>query len=85
VALAIQHLASVAASTGDATLAARLTGFVDARYETLGLKRDNSEEFTYRRLRADLDDALPKDTLSQRMAEGAAMSEERAAAESTSA
>lgn len=83
VALAIQHLASVALSTGDASRAARLTGFVDARYEALGLKRDTSEQYTYERLRSDLDAAMSRDVLAQCMSEGAGFSEERASAEST--
>ena len=83
VALAIQHLASVAMSTGDADRAARLTGFVDARYGALGLKRDTSEQYTYERLRSGLAAAMGPADLTQRMSEGAAMSEERASAEAT--
>jgi predicted ATPase len=82
VALAIQHLASVAIASGDADRAARLTGFVDARYAELGLKRDTSEQYTYERLRSDLAAALSSSDLAQRMSEGLAMSEERASAES---
>jgi len=83
VALAIQHLASVALSTGDADRAARLAGFVDARYDALGLKRDTSEQYTYERLRSGLEEALSAAHLAARTSEGAAMSEERASAEST--
>ena len=80
VALALQHLGSVAAAAGDVTRAARLAGFADARYEELGIARDTSEEYTYRLLRAVLAAAAGPDTIAAAMAEGAAMSEERAVA-----
>src|SRR5450755_833134 len=46
VALAVQHLASVAGMSGAPQRAASLLGFVDARYAELGLQRDTSEQMT---------------------------------------
>ncbi|HLJ83631.1 MAG TPA: adenylate/guanylate cyclase domain-containing protein [Candidatus Eremiobacteraceae bacterium] len=81
VALAIQHLASIAVASGAAEQAAQLLGFVEARYAALGLHRDTSEQMTYERLRAKLADIFSDDDLQARLASGAALTEERAVSE----
>jgi predicted ATPase/class 3 adenylate cyclase len=85
VALAIQHLASVAITAGDADRAARLCGYVDARYAALGLTRDTSEQYTYERLRAALDAASGPEAIATATVEGAAMSDDHAVALALSA
>ncbi|HEY5095137.1 MAG TPA: adenylate/guanylate cyclase domain-containing protein [Candidatus Eremiobacteraceae bacterium] len=81
IALAIQHLASVACASGKPERAARLLGFVDSQFAKLGLQRDTSEHFTYDRLRVTLADSFSGDAMSIPMAEGGTMSEDRAFAE----
>jgi hypothetical protein len=76
--LAIQHLASVAGASGEPERAMRLLGFVDAQFASLGLQRDTSEHFTYERLRLMLADSFGGDETKILMAEGGAMSEDRA-------
>ena len=81
VALAIQHLASAAAASKAFERAARLVGFVDARYDALGLHRDTSEELTYERLQAALSEALPESAVRALSEQGAQMNEDQAVAE----
>jgi tetratricopeptide (TPR) repeat protein len=76
--LAIQHLASVAGASGEPERAMRLLGFVDAQFASLGLQRDTSEHFTYERLRLMLAESFGGDETKILMAEGGAMSEDRA-------
>ena len=81
IALSEQHLASVAALSGDFSRAALLLGHVDACYESIGLKRDTSELVTYERLRRDLASGLDDAALQTRLAAGAAMHDDQAVAE----
>ncbi len=81
VALAIQHLASVAVVSGSPERAARLLGYVEARYAALGLHRDTSEQMTYERLRAKLAEVYSDSDVLARFASGATMTEEQAVSE----
>src|SRR5262249_40515633 len=83
IALAIQHLASVAMAVGDLQRAAVLAGYVDARYAALGIVRDTSEQYTYERLRSGLQAAMSAGELARAQAEGEALGEDRAIAESS--
>jgi predicted ATPase/class 3 adenylate cyclase len=81
VALAVQHLASVAVASGAPERAASLLGYVEARYAALGLHRDTSEQMTYERLRAKLADAYTDDDLMARLAKGSTLTDEQAASD----
>lgn len=68
-AVAIQHLAAVAAHCGNAERAARLIGFVDATYEKLENPREPTEAREYERTLARLLERLtPEDVALQRSA-----------------
>jgi predicted ATPase/class 3 adenylate cyclase len=76
-----QHLALVAALRGQAPLAARLLGFVDARLEELGCERGLTERWSAEKLVASLHEQLADLEMRKLAAEGGAWSEEHAAAE----
>lgn len=81
VAIALQHLALLAGLAGDARRAAHLLGYVDARYEQGGTKRESTERWGYDRLLITLRDALSDDEIKNLTAEGAQLSENQAVAE----
>ena len=81
VAIALQHLALLAGLGGDARRAAQLLGYVDARYEQVGTKRESTERWGYDRLLTALRDALSDDEIKNLTAEGAQLSENQAVAE----
>ncbi len=81
IALAIQHLASVAGESGALERAARLLGYVDARYAELGLQRDTSERITFERLRTRLAESFSDADIAANLSMGAAMTEDQAVAE----
>lgn len=72
-AVAIGHLARIAAETGDAERATMLLGFVDATYARTGSVREPTEQRGYERTRELIAAALPEDRVSALLAEGAAM------------
>lgn len=80
-AIAMQHLATVAALRGDPGGGARLRGYVDTWYRSEGCERDLTEwrtdDLLMTELRAQLDDAK----IAEFAAEGARLSEEQAASE----
>ncbi|HEV3091836.1 MAG TPA: helix-turn-helix domain-containing protein [Candidatus Cybelea sp.] len=80
-AIAMQHLAAVAALRGDARAGARLRGYVDAWYRNQGCERDLTERRTYEILMAALRDRLSEAQIERLAAEGAELSEEQAALE----
>jgi predicted ATPase len=92
VAWGLQHLAAITAlrpqvDAGGARgrdLAARLLGFVDARFVASGATRDDEELQEHDRAVAALRDALGADAVTMLMGEGAAMTEEQAIAEAAS-
>ena len=77
IAVALQHLALLAALGGDIQRGAHLLGYVDARYDQLGLKREPTEQWGYDKLLAALHVTLTEDELTRLGAEGAAWSEDR--------
>jgi hypothetical protein len=81
VAVAIGHLAHVAAETGDLTPAARLLGYADAVYRRNGNAREPTERRGYERALELIRTALPADQIDTLMVEGAAMQQEAAVAE----
>ena len=77
-AVAIQHLALLAALGGDIRRGALLLGYVEARYDQLGLKREPTEQWGYDNLLAALRVTLTEDEITRLAAEGGAWSEDQA-------
>jgi predicted ATPase/class 3 adenylate cyclase len=78
VAIALQHLALLAGLGSDARRAAQLLGYVDARYERVGTKRESTEQWGYDKLVAALRKAWSNDEIAKLVAEGACWSEDQA-------
>ena len=76
--LSLQHLAELAALSGDVRRAAGLLGYVDAQYAEQGLQRGATERSGYERRMASLRETLTQDRIEEYSAEGAAWSEDRA-------
>lgn len=72
-AVAIQHLAGVAAHCGDAQRAARLIGFVDAAYERLENSREPTEAREYERTLTRLRERLTENDLRVQRQTGAVL------------
>jgi predicted ATPase/class 3 adenylate cyclase len=75
---AIQLLAYTMALSGGLERAARLVGFVEARYKELDETLDSTERWSWERLSASLRDQLVEIKLSALAAEGAAWSDDQA-------
>lgn len=82
--ICIQHLAFVAARRGDYATAARLAGFVDARFVQIDEPRQLTEQILYDRLMSELRENVPEADLAAHMHAGAAITEEIAIAEALS-
>jgi tetratricopeptide (TPR) repeat protein len=80
-AVAIQHLAAVAASCGDAARAARLIGYVDAAYARLENSREPTEAREYERAIDVLGERLSAEDLTANLSAGATLSLEQAKSE----
>jgi predicted ATPase/DNA-binding XRE family transcriptional regulator len=81
VAIAVQHLATVAASSEQQALAGRLCGYVDSWYRNEGCERELTERRSYEILIAALRKQFTKDELAVLALQGAALSEEQAVVE----
>lgn len=75
---AIQHLAHITALRGEAQRAARLGGFVGAKYEELGEMREAAGKWSWERLSASLREQLADIELKVLAAEGAVWSDDQA-------
>ncbi|MBV8344837.1 MAG: adenylate/guanylate cyclase domain-containing protein [Candidatus Eremiobacteraeota bacterium] len=84
-AIAMQHLATVAALRGDARRGARLRGYVDARYVSEGCEREATERVTDEILMASLRKQLTEAEIEALGAKGAQLLEEQAVAEAIEA
>jgi tetratricopeptide (TPR) repeat protein len=80
-AIALQHLALLAALDGDPRRAAPLMGYVNARFDQIGTQRQSAEQWGYDRLLARLRGKLSKGEIKNLAAEGAAWSEDHAVEE----
>lgn len=80
-AVAIQHLAAVASSCGDASRAARLLGYVDAMYARLENSREPTEAHEYERAMAVLSERLPAEELRANIHAGEALTLQQAKCE----
>ncbi len=79
--IAMQHLATVAALSGDVRRGARLRGYVDASCRNLGVEREVTEQRTYDILTTALREKLSDAEIESLAAEGAQLSEDQAVAE----
>jgi predicted ATPase/class 3 adenylate cyclase len=79
--IAIQHLAAVAARSGDPRRGARLRGYVDTAYRNGGAEREPTEARTYEILMTALREKLSDADIEALAAEGARLSEDQAIAE----
>ena len=77
----IQHLATVAARTGQPHRAARLRGYVDAWYRSEGYERESTEQHVDGILTTALSAQLSESEIEALAAEGARLSEDQAVAE----
>jgi predicted ATPase/transcriptional regulator with XRE-family HTH domain/tetratricopeptide (TPR) repeat protein len=74
----IQHLAALAALLGRVQSAARLRGYVDARFEAMGYEREPMERRSYEILLAALREQLTDDEIAALGAEGALLDDKSA-------
>jgi hypothetical protein len=81
IAIALQHLALLAALGGDARRGGQLLGYVDAQYTALGMQREPTEQWGYDKLMAVLHETLSADEITKLAADGAAWSEDQAVEE----
>jgi predicted ATPase/DNA-binding CsgD family transcriptional regulator len=78
IAIALQNFASLGAAGGQAHSAARLIGYVNARYTELGSEREYTEKWSYEKLVTVLQEQLSDGERERLAAEGAAWSEDQA-------
>ena len=83
-AIALQHLALLAALSGHGQHAARLLGYVDAKYAELGYEREGTEQWGYDKLIAALGESLSHKDNASFAAQGARWSEDQAVLEAMS-
>jgi predicted ATPase/class 3 adenylate cyclase len=81
VAVAIGHLAQLAAETGDPQRAARLLGYANAVYQRMGSVREPTEARGYDRALELILATLPEDRIAALTAQGTAMEQDGAVAE----
>jgi predicted ATPase/class 3 adenylate cyclase len=77
-AVALEHLANVAAGSGDMRRAAQLSGYVNEWYRRESLEREWTEQQGFERLDRALREGVKDEDLRLYMSEGAALSEEEA-------
>jgi predicted ATPase/DNA-binding CsgD family transcriptional regulator len=80
-AVALQHLALLAALGSQGRLAAQLIGYVDKQFADLGIQRETTEEWIYGKLIASLRAELTESAIASLGEEGAVWSEDRAVEE----
>jgi predicted ATPase/DNA-binding CsgD family transcriptional regulator len=78
IAIALQNFASLAAVRGQARDAARLVGYVSAKYLEIGSEREYTEKWSYEKLVASLQRQLSDAEREKLAAEGATWSEDQA-------
>jgi predicted ATPase/DNA-binding CsgD family transcriptional regulator len=81
IAVALQHLALVAALRGAVHRAAQVVGYVNVRYKELALEREATEQWAYEKLMATLREYLSESDIARFALEGAAWSEDEAVKE----
>jgi hypothetical protein len=78
IATALQHIALLAGLGGEPWLGARLLGYVNAQFATLGYAREPTEQWSYDKLMDALRETLSADEIARLAADGAAWSEDQA-------
>jgi predicted ATPase/DNA-binding XRE family transcriptional regulator len=78
IAIALQHLALIAALDGDTRCAAQLLGYVNARFDQLEVQREPTEQWLYEMLLAALHESLDEHQVTSLTAEGGMWDEEQA-------
>jgi predicted ATPase/DNA-binding CsgD family transcriptional regulator len=81
IAVALQHLALIAALRRAAGRAALVLGYVNARYGELGLEREATEQWAYDKLTLTLREGLDEIDIARLALDGAALSEDEAVQE----
>jgi predicted ATPase/DNA-binding CsgD family transcriptional regulator len=76
IAVALQHLALIAALDGRWECGALVLGYVNARYKALALEREPTEQWAYERLMAALGDGLTDGEITRLDLEGSALAED---------
>jgi tetratricopeptide (TPR) repeat protein len=76
IAVALQHLALIAALRGAASRGALVLGYVNARYKELDLEREATEQWAYEKLTVTLRERLDEIDIARLALDGAALSEE---------
>jgi tetratricopeptide (TPR) repeat protein len=77
IAIALQHLALLAALAGHPRRGAQLLGYVEAQYAALTLQRDTTEQWGYDKLTTALHETLDADEIARLAADGAAWAEDQ--------
>jgi predicted ATPase/transcriptional regulator with XRE-family HTH domain len=77
-AIALQHLALIAALANDTQCAVLLLGYVDTQYDKLGMNRQYTEQWGHDKLLTTLREVLNDSEIKRLAAEGAAWSEDQA-------
>lgn len=83
-AIAIGHLAQLAAEAGDVVRAARLLGYTDAVYQKIGTSRLQTEQRGYERTLDVIRSTMPHDRIAALMLNGAALRQDDAVEEAMS-
>jgi hypothetical protein len=77
-AIAIGHLGQIAAAHGDYERAARLTGYVDAVYQSRGIAREHTETVGYETTMRSIAGAISEERRAALLEEGAKLSQDAA-------
>lgn len=77
-AVVLQHVALLQAERGDASIAARLTGYIDAYFSSSGVEREATEKIGRDRLEAALRSVLSDAAYEMNLSAGAKLTEEQA-------
>jgi len=78
---ALQHFALMAGMRSQLQVAARLLGYVDSKYNELGLQRESTERWGYEKISALLREKMSEEQVTKLAAEGAVWSESQAVEE----
>jgi tetratricopeptide (TPR) repeat protein len=78
VAWALQHFALIRALRGQSRAAARILGYVNVQYDTLGTMREPTEKWGFEKLMGALRESMSESEITKLIAEGATWSEDRA-------
>jgi hypothetical protein len=78
IAIALQHLALVAALRGEVRSASLIAGYVNAKYKELGSEREYTEQWGYEKLMVALRESLSDSEIAKLVGEGEKWTEDQA-------